>query len=83
MNQLSDPQDTPLSLVAALCTSFSETAWASFVDRYAPAIFHWIQSHGLQDSDAADVTQEVMLKILRSIRTFEYDPARGKFRGWL
>lgn len=72
-----------MSLVAALCISFSETAWISFVDRYAPAIFRWIQSRGLQEADAADVTQEVMLKILGSIRYFEYDPARGKFRSWL
>jgi RNA polymerase sigma-70 factor (ECF subfamily) len=37
----------------------------------------------LQDADANNVLQEVLSRVSRSIRTFEYDPDRGRFRGWL
>ena len=58
-------------------------AWDEFVDRYAPRIFNWCRRYQLQDSDAADVTQDVLVKLVRSMRNFQYDPARGSFRGWL
>jgi len=29
------------------------------------------------------VSQEVLTQVARSIRSFEYEPARGRFRGWL
>ena len=58
-------------------------AWDRFVDRYAPQVFAWCRRHKLQESDAADVTQEVMTKLVRSMRSFAYDSSRGSFRGWL
>src|SRR5205085_1588342 len=36
----------------------------------------------LQEADAQDVTQNVLLKLAARMRTFEYDPARS-FRAWL
>jgi RNA polymerase sigma-70 factor (ECF subfamily) len=38
---------------------------------------------GLQDADAADVGQEVLAQVARSIREFEYEPGLGRFRDWL
>lgn len=38
---------------------------------------------GLQEADAADVSQEVMRAVVRAMETFECDPQRGKFRNWL
>lgn len=58
-------------------------AWDEFVGRYAPKIFQWCRRYQLQDSDAADVTQDVLVKLVRAMQTFHYDPARGSFRGWL
>ncbi len=37
----------------------------------------------MQDSDAADVTQDVLCKLVQKMRSFRYEPARGRFRGWL
>jgi RNA polymerase sigma factor (sigma-70 family) len=37
----------------------------------------------LQDADAADLTQIVLLQVSGSVRRFDYDPQRGSFRGWL
>src|SRR5260221_299792 len=59
-----------------------ETAWAQFVDAYGPRILTWCRKWKLQDAVAGDVTQDVLLKLARKMRTFVYDPARS-FRAWL
>jgi RNA polymerase sigma factor (sigma-70 family) len=58
-------------------------AWQDFVDIYAPRIFVWCKGLGLQDVDASDAAQTVLLKLVNTIRDFEYDPAKGSFRSWL
>jgi RNA polymerase sigma-70 factor (ECF subfamily) len=58
-------------------------AWGEFVRAYAPLIHAYGRRHGLQDSDAADLTQEVLHRVARASAAFEYDPAKGSFRGWL
>jgi RNA polymerase sigma-70 factor (ECF subfamily) len=60
----------------------NEAAWSEFVARYGPRILHWCRGWGLQQSDAQDVTQDVLLKFSRLIATFDYDPS-GSFLGWL
>ncbi len=78
-----DPFATSQTLIGRLARDPSNEAWNEFVDRYAPTVFTWAWQSGLQDSDAADVTQEVLLKLLEKMRVFQYDPKRGSFRGWL
>jgi RNA polymerase sigma-70 factor (ECF subfamily) len=58
-------------------------AWRTFVLVYAPLVHRFGRRHGLQDADAADLTQDVLGEVSRSIRAFEYQPARGRFRDWL
>ncbi|HEV3022403.1 MAG TPA: sigma-70 family RNA polymerase sigma factor, partial [Pirellulales bacterium] len=43
----------------------------------------YCRKRGLQDADAADVVQEVLGQVARSIRDFDYSPERGQFRNWL
>jgi RNA polymerase sigma-70 factor (ECF subfamily) len=59
-----------------------ERAWQAFVARYGPQIYGWCKQWRLQDMDAEDVTQNVLLGLARKLRTFVYDPQRS-FRGWL
>jgi RNA polymerase sigma-70 factor (ECF subfamily) len=71
-------------------------AWQQFVDLYAPLIYGLARKRGLQDADAADVTQEVFRAVANRITrsqgsgvksqesgVWEYDPKRGSFRSWL
>jgi RNA polymerase sigma-70 factor (ECF subfamily) len=58
-------------------------SWQTFLDIYAPLVHRYCRRRGLQDADAADVCQEVLAQVARSIRTFEYQPERGRFRDWL
>jgi RNA polymerase sigma-70 factor (ECF subfamily) len=60
----------------------NQVAWDRFVDHYAPKIFRWCRKRGLQDADAEDVTQNVLLKLADKMQTFKYD-AQGSFRSWL
>jgi RNA polymerase sigma-70 factor (ECF subfamily) len=57
-------------------------AWEAFVRRYGPRIYDWSRRWGLQQADAEDVAQNVLLRLAPKLRTFSYDPARS-FRGWL
>ena len=59
-----------------------QAAWTEFVDRYGPRIHGWCRRWGLQDDDARDVTQDVLLRLARKMQTFTYDPS-GRFRAWL
>jgi RNA polymerase sigma factor (sigma-70 family) len=58
-------------------------AWQDFVECYAPRVFAWCRRFNLQDADAADATQTVLLKLVEGLRSFDYDSGRGRFRGWL
>jgi RNA polymerase sigma factor (sigma-70 family) len=59
-----------------------QSAWSAFVDRYGPQIHAWCLRWKLQDADAQDVTQMVLLKLVRNLPDFAYDPSQS-FRGWL
>jgi len=60
----------------------NQTLWAEFVEHYGTKIFLWCRKWGLQEADAQDVTQNVLMKLADKIRTFQYDPSRS-FRAWL
>ena len=59
-----------------------QAAWAQFADRYGRRIYGWCRKWNLQESDAEDVTQCVLLKLAEKMRAFEYDPSKS-FRAWL
>jgi RNA polymerase sigma factor (sigma-70 family) len=59
-----------------------QAAWNDFVARYEPKLHQWCRGWGLQEPDAHDVTQAVLLKLSRLMATFAYDPSRS-FRAWL
>lgn len=74
---------TNLSLLNRLRTHpGDEQSWSDFVQLYRPRIRKWCAGWGLQPQDADDVTQVVMLAIVKQIEEFEYDP-NGSFRSWL
>src|SRR4051812_13134514 len=57
-------------------------AWEHFAARYGPMVLAWCRRWGLQDADAADVTQDVLTRLTQKLPEFRYDPAK-RFRGWL
>src|SRR5262245_38521038 len=59
-----------------------QAAWVEFVRRYGPHIYRWCRHWRLQEADAEDVTQAVLVRLTERMRTFTYDPARS-FRAYL
>src|SRR6478609_7311695 len=60
----------------------NQAAWGEFVDQYGPKIMGWCARWRLQEAEAQDVTQNVLLKLSEKLRVFSYDPSRS-FRAWL
>ena len=74
---------TGSTLLTLLRNPADPQAWDAFVHRYTPIVAGWCRRWKLQSADIQEVTQEVLLKLARSIHRFPYDPAKGHFRGWL
>ncbi|HEV3190185.1 MAG TPA: sigma-70 family RNA polymerase sigma factor [Polyangiaceae bacterium] len=74
---------TRVSLLLRLRDSADHEAWSRFVEIYSPLVYEYGRRHGLQDADAAELTQEVLLAVARSAGEFRFDPSRGLFRSWL
>ena len=76
--------DTRVSLLTRIARPgpADQLAWEEFVDQYGPMIYHWCRRWGLQDADAKDVTQQVLLTLPAKMARFRYNPD-GSFRAWL
>src|SRR4029077_6158414 len=74
---------TRVTLLTQLRQDPSDQAgWDEFVERYGRHIYRWCRQWKLQDADAEDVTQDILVKLTEKLRAFTYDPSRS-FRGWL
>ena len=82
MTELASPDTSETLLGRLRRRPRDERAWGEFARRYGAAIHRWCRRWHLQDADAADVTQEVLLKLSRVMSDFEYDPTL-RFRSWL
>lgn len=78
-----DDLPTSVSLLARLHERpRDQHAWSAFVTRYGGLIQRWCRGWGLQESDAQDVTQNVLLELSRQMQLQQYR-GDGRFRGWL
>jgi RNA polymerase sigma factor (sigma-70 family) len=77
-----EPTTRP-SLLIRIRDAADHDAWNQFVEVYASLIHHFARRKGLQEADAADITQDVLRQVSDSIGRFEYTPNRGSFRAWL
>lgn len=74
--------ETRHSLIHRLHNRADASAWSEFCTIYEPVIYRCAQRLGLQDADAREVSQEVLLTVSRKVEFFDTQ-ANGKFRGWL
>ena len=74
---------TSITLLGRLQSNpVDKQAWSDFVQRYGRIIFRWCRHWNLQEADAEDVTQNVLLRLAQKMPAFVYDPSRS-FRAWL
>lgn len=60
-----------------------ELAWKEFLARYGPIIAGFARRCGASQQDIDDIVQDVTAGFFGASAGFEYDPAVGRFRGWL
>ena len=58
-------------------------AWREFEACYGPLILGYCRRRGLQLTDAEDVRQMVLSDLSKSLPTFDFQPAKGRFRTYL
>ena len=80
---MNDSFVTRPSLLIRIKDSQDADAWGQFIDIYSPLIYRFGRKKGLQDADAADLTQDVLRAVSGAIERLNYEPRIGKFRGWL
>lgn len=73
---------TRVTLLGKLTLQHDETAWKDFVSYYGSYIKMVLIRTGIPEKDVEDVSQEVILKVWKSLPKYE-KRSDVKFRGWL
>ncbi len=74
---------TSPSLLLRIRDNEDHESWEQFAKIYSVIIRDYCFQRRLSDSDTDDVLQEVMRKVTSAIKSFDYDPSKGRFRAWL
>ena len=77
--------ETPVTLIARMAaqvTGEDEATWVKFFELYQPVIRHFAEFAGAR-SDADDIVQDVLLKLVDVFRSGAYRPEKGRFRAFL
>lgn len=74
---------TQISLLERIQNQEDTLRWDQFVGIYGPLVLRYCCRRGLQEADARDVVQDVLLQVSNGISEFRYDRERGQFRNWL
>jgi RNA polymerase sigma-70 factor (ECF subfamily) len=77
------PETTRPTLLSRVRNPDDQAAWLEFESRYRELILRYGRRCGLSVTDAEDVWQMVMVRLLRVLPKFRYDPARGRFHDYL
>ena len=75
--------DTKSEILVRIQSHEDREAWEQFVSMYRPIIYRIARRRGLQDADAQDVTQRVLLSVAGAIHRWESGDDRVRFRHWL
>lgn len=59
------------------------TAWGELVDLYGPLVYRFARRQGLQPACASDLVQEVLIAVVKNLKTFRHDRPGDSFRAWL
>lgn len=80
---MSEFPDTRSTLLVQVKSPDNREAWEQFADLYRPVIYRMARKRGMQDSDAQDLAQTVLIRVVGAIDRWEKtDPDIG-FRNWL
>jgi RNA polymerase sigma-70 factor (ECF subfamily) len=75
--------ETRDSLLAQVRVAANREAWDDFVQTYRPVIYRLARRRGLQDADAEDLAQRVLVAVASAIGSYEKSNGSTRFRHWL
>jgi RNA polymerase sigma-70 factor (ECF subfamily) len=76
--------DTRSSLLLRVKNNASdEQAWQEFAELYQPVIIRMAKAKGMQEADAQDLAQQVLVSVHQAIGRWEPRSAETRFRNWL
>jgi RNA polymerase sigma-70 factor (ECF subfamily) len=75
--------DTRYSLLARLARPGDVEAWSEFVHVYEAAVFRYSRNCGLQEADAWEVVQQVLVAVHQAAADWKPSGHQGSFRAWL
>ena len=75
-------RDTRKSLLLRAQTG-EENAWKDLTDLYRPLIIGWLRRQGVAACDLDDLSQEILLSVVKYLPSFEHSGCPGAFRSWL
>ena len=79
----SPDKDTSLTLMMRVQRDPADAAaWNEFVHKYQPMIRAWCLKWGAQFSDADDIAQQVLIKLVTAMKSYQCE-STASFRGWL
>ena len=55
-------------------------AWKDLTDLYRPLIVGWLNRQGVPAGDLEDLSQDVLLSVVKNLPTFQHSGRRGAFR---
>ena len=71
------------SMLTTISGASGEIDWPTLVAGCEPRIAAWCRRFGLQEADVLDVSQNVLLKMVTSLRSGNFDANKGYFLCWL
>ena len=83
LKSLMRPPDTRHSLIVRLKDSRNDLAWTEFVCAYEPFLTRLVGKQGTPERHVADVTQQLLIAIAKSVDGWKSDGKSASFRRWL
>lgn len=75
--------ETRDSLIVQVQNPANREAWEQFTAIYRPVVYRLARTRGLQDADADDLAQQVLLAVARAIPDWQRNNSQTRFRHWL
>ncbi|MCH2208042.1 MAG: sigma-70 family RNA polymerase sigma factor [Lentisphaerales bacterium] len=80
---MSEEWVTKQTLLVRIRNKDDQQAWNEFVVYYESFILKILKILKVDANDEDDLTQEILLKLWKSLQNLDYDPKRARFRTWL
>lgn len=76
-------EPTSISLLDLLKQENNQNAWRQMLDIYQPLIGKWLGRLGAPENEVHDLSQSILVVVVRKLPQFQHQGNQGAFRSWL